>query len=238
MVDVTTVAGTVNRSIRDELETACRAGYDRAELESEIRGDDAIFIVGTVDGDEISACELTSLDQRVEGEVVGTVGARVMDFETFDRYVGSAERLVAESDGLSRSEFPICEVGRWYVAPEHQSRSVGFRMMAELLREIPRLKTYPLIGEAWQKETRRNGHIDLFLRSGARKVGETRWGPPGSPDAVDAPDERDSDEGHTYSVLRHDRETIAQLHDIVEAYGVDQLMSMVERDRSAVVADD
>lgn len=237
MVDVTAVEGTVNRSIRDELETACQCGYDREELADEIRGDDAIFIVGTVDGGEVSVRELTSLDEGVRGDLVGTVGARVMDFETFDRYVGSAGRLVAESDGLSRSEFPVCEVGRWYVAPESQGESVGLRMMTELLREVPRLDTYPLIGEAWQKDGRRDGHIDLFLRSGARKVGETRWGPPGSPDAVDAPDERDS-EAHTYSVLRHDRETIAQLHDIVDEYGTEHLMSMVEQDRPAMVADD
>lgn len=222
MVDVADVAETVNSAIENELGDGCRYGYDSAELEREIQGEDAIFLVATAEGDEVSVRELRDTDDELAGEVVGSIGARVMDFETFDRYVGSAEQLLAESEQLSRADFPVCEVGRWYVAPAYQSQSIGIRLALALLERLPRLDTYPLLGEAWQRDDRENDHINLFTRFGATKVGTTRWAPPGTPERVG-----ESDEQQVYTVLRHDRETVEQLHAFTQGYDTDHLVSMV-----------
>lgn len=109
-------------------------------------------------------------------------------------------------------------MGRWYVAPAYQSQSVGIRLALALLERIPRLDTYPLLGEARQRDDREDDHINLFTRFGATVVGTTRRAPPGTPERVG-----ESDSRSTPCCARTGRQSSNSTRD----YDTDQLVSMV-----------
>lgn len=144
--------------------------YNVADVERDIQRADTRYVVASDTGDGI---ETTLASEGVPGEPVGVVGATRMSYEDFVyKYPDGTETLVAESDAISRSDFPACDLGQWYVRPEYQNQGIGLRIGVELLQNLGPLDQYPAVAGAWKKPNGRNRHIDLCRRAGGTVLGE------------------------------------------------------------------
>lgn len=163
-----TIVGIMNGQIQRVLGEPVDA-YNVADVERDIRREDTQYVVASDTG---AGIETTLAREDVPGEPVGVAGAKRMSYEAFlEKYPDGAGDLVAESDALSRAEFPVCDLGQWYVRPEYQNQGIGMQVGVELLRNLGPLEQYPVVTGAWKKPNGRNHHIELCRRAGGTELG-------------------------------------------------------------------
>jgi len=170
-VNADTIVGIMNEQIQRVLGEAVDA-YNVADVERDIQRADTRYVVASDTGDGI---ETTLASEGVPGEPVGVAGAKPMNYEAFlHKYPDGTETVIAESDAISRSEFPVCDLGQWYVRPEYQNQGIGLRIGVEVLKNLGPLDQYPAVAGAWKKPNGKNRHIDLCRRAGGTEIGTVR----------------------------------------------------------------
>lgn len=161
----------MNGQIQQILETDIEA-YETTKIERDIERADTRYVVAADTGGDI---ETTMASEGVPGNPVGVARAKRMEYGEFlKKYPEGTETVIAESEDISRSEFPVCDLGQWYVRPAYQNAGIGLRIGVELLDNLGPLDQYPIVGGAWRKPGGDNSHIDLYRRAGGTVLGEAR----------------------------------------------------------------
>jgi len=151
-----------------------RSVYEVADVADEIYDETTRYVIATDTGDTVETLVACSVEQ-IPGEPIGLVRAKQMTYDEFlqKQPEGTAD-VIAESDALGESDFPVLELGQWYVDTAYQNRGIGVQLGVELVRNLDDVALDPVVGVSLQRPDHSNAHLEQFRQVADSIVGEVR----------------------------------------------------------------
>ena len=173
----------MNDQIRREMEIDLPV-YEVDDVAYEIRDERSRYVIATDTGGDVETLVASSVKQ-IPGEPVGLARAKRMTYDEFlqKQPEGTAD-VIAASNALAESDFPVCEFGEWYVDAAYQNEGIGMQIAIELLSNLGDVALDPVVGVGLRKSNHSNPHLELFEHVADSVVGEVR-GPVSMVERVD-----------------------------------------------------
>lgn len=163
----------MNAQIRREMEID-RSVYEVDDIADDIHDETTRYAIATDTGDDVETLVACSVE-RIPGEPIGLARAKRMTYDEFlQKQPEGTEDVIAESDALGESDFPVCELGEWYVDAAYQNEGIGMRIAVELLSNLGDVALEPIVGVGLRKSNHSNAHLEQFQQVADSVVGEVR----------------------------------------------------------------
>lgn len=148
--------------------------YDVDDVADDIDDETTRYVIATDTGDEVEILVACSVE-RIPGEPIGLVRAKQMTYEEFlqKQPEGTAD-VIAESDALSESDFPVCEMGQWYVDTAYQNQGIGIQLGIELLSNLGDVAMEPVVAVGLRRPNHSNPNLELAQQVADCVVGEVQ----------------------------------------------------------------
>ena len=148
--------------------------YNVDEVEDDLHDETTRHVIATHTGDNVETMVVCS-EAEILGEPIGLAGAKQMTYDEFlhKQPEGTAD-VIAESDALGESDFPVLEFGQWYVDTAYQNEGIGLQLGVELVRNLDDVALDPIVGVGLRKSNHSNPHLKQFKLVADSVVGEVR----------------------------------------------------------------
>jgi hypothetical protein len=151
-----------------------RPVYEVDDVADDIHDETTRYAIATDTGDDVETLIACSVEQ-IPGEPIGLAGAKRMTYDEFlQRQPEGTADVIAESDALGESDFPVCELGQWYVDAAYQNQGIGMQIVVELLSNLGDVAHNPVVGVGLRKSNHSNPHLEQFQQVADSVVGEVR----------------------------------------------------------------
>ena len=163
----------MNDQIQREMEIDIPV-YEVDEVADDIHDETTRYVIATDTGDNVETMVVCSVEE-IPGEPIGLTRAKQMTYDEFlqKQPEGTAD-VIAESDALGESDFPVLEFGQWYVATAYQNEGIGMQLGVELVANLDDVALDPIVGVGLRKSNHSNPHLEQFTQVADSVVGEVR----------------------------------------------------------------
>lgn len=163
----------MNDQIRRELDIDFPV-YEVDDVADDIQDETTRYAIAIDTGDDIETLVACSVEQ-FPGEPIGLARAKRMTYnELLQKHPEGTADVIAESDVLGESDFPVCELGQWYVDAAYQNQGIGMQIAVELMSNLGDVAQNPVVGVALRKSNHSNAHLELAQQMADSVVGEVR----------------------------------------------------------------